>query len=180
MIRAALSALALLAAAPAFAQAPDAATLAAAERFLEVTQVEQQLDLTFTVMAPVMAKNAMAQLAASQTTRAMFEELTKDDYARKQKIEAIFADELLKAMRGVMPRYKREYAREYASSFSKAELDSLNAFFGAGAGQKYIAQSPAMNNRLVAVGQRIGMEVGMVAMPKAMERAKTELAETSK
>jgi hypothetical protein len=38
-----------------------------------------------------------------------------------------------------------------------------------------------VQTRLIAVGQRIGMEVGMVALPKAMQRAKTELdAETTK
>jgi hypothetical protein len=182
MIRHALSVAALACAAPAFAQAqPDSATLAAAERFVEVTQVVQQLEQTFVVMAPVMAQQAMAQLGSQQTTRAMFEEITKNDYARKQKLQAIFAEEFLAAMRTQMPRYKREYAREYAASFTKAELDSLNTIFGEGAGAKYIAQTPAVQTRLIAVGQRIGMEVGMVALPKAMQRAKTELdAETTK
>lgn len=173
MIRAALCAMALAAAPPVLAQ--DGAAIAAAERLIEATRIGAQLEQNFAVMVPFMAKNAMAQLAAGETTRAMFEQLTQNDYARKQKLEAIFADEFTLAIRAQMPRLKREYAREYAAAFSTAELDALTAFFSEGAGAKYVAQTPMLNTKLAATSQRIGMEVGMVAMPKALQRAKSEL-----
>lgn len=178
MMRPALYALVLLGASPAFAQ--DAATLAAADRLVEVTEIGPQLEQGLQLMVPAMAKNVMAQLAASETTRAMFEEVTKNDYARKQKLEALFTEEFLAAMRAALPRFKREYVREYASAFSKAELDALNSFFSQGAGARYVAQTPAISAKLAATSQRIGMEVAMVTFPKVIESAKTELAETSK
>ena len=182
MIRALLGATALVWAAPALAQTqPDAARIAAAERLIEVTQIAAQLEQGFEMSVPSMAKNSIAQLAASTATRATFDELTRDDYARKQTLEGIVADELRTAIRAQMPRLKREYAREYAAAFSEAELRALTVFFTEGAGAKYVAQTPLLNSKLAATSQRIGMEIGMVALPKAMARAKTELdAETTK
>ena len=173
MIRTALCALALTGASPVLAQADGA--MAAAERLIEVTRIGAQLEQGFAMMIPTMAKNAMAQLAAGEATRTMFEQLTQNDYGRKQKMEAIFAEEFALAIRAQMPRLKREYAREYAAAFTTVELNALIAFFSEGAGAKYVAQTPMLNAKLAATSQRIGMEVGMVAMPKAMQRAKTEL-----
>ncbi|MEG3181201.1 DUF2059 domain-containing protein [Sphingomonas sp. LT1P40] len=180
MIRAAIAAASLALAAPAFAQG-DPAAIAAAERLVEAMGVGQQFDQMFAMMAPMMAKNAMAQLEAGQASRPFFEELVKGDYARKQRMEAILAEEYLSAMRAQTPRMKREYAREYAGVFTAAELDQLAAFFSQGTGAKFIAETAGLQTKLGQVGQRIGLEVGMVATPKALERAKSELdAETKK
>lgn len=179
MIRALACGLALFAASPALAQ--DAATLAAAERFVEATRIEAQIEQGFAMMVPAMAKAVTAQLAAGETTRAMYDSVTRGDYGRKQRLEALFADEMGRGMRDALPRFKREYAREYAATFTKAELDALTTFFSSGTGAKYIAQTPAITTRIAATSQRIGMEVAMVTFPKVMERAKTELdSETSK
>jgi hypothetical protein len=179
MIRPLLCGLALFAASPTLAQ--DTATLAAAERLVEVSRVEAQLEQGFAMTAPAMSKGVMAQLAVGAATRAMYEEVTRNDYARKQKLEALFVEELTKGLREALPRFKREYAREYAKAFTKAELDAMTAFFSQGPGAKYIAQTPTINTQIAAASQRIGMEVAMVTFPKVMERAKTELdAETTK
>ncbi len=182
MIRHLLCAAATACAAPALAQSsPDSATLAAAERLIDVTRIGAQLEQMFAMMVPTMAKGAMAQLEAGQTTRAMFEQLTQNDYGRKQKLEAMLAEEFTTAIRAQMPRLKREYAREYAAAFSKAELDALSDFFSKGAGAKYVEQTPGLNAKLAATSQRIGMEIGMIAVPEALRRAKSELdAETTK
>lgn len=191
MIRAALAAAALVIMAPALAQASaqstpapgsasDPATLIAAERLLDVMGTTEQLSQTFQMMVPIMAKNAMAQLEAGQNSRPLFEQLTKGDYGRKQRLEAIFAEEFTNAIRMQIPRFKREFAREYAAAFTRTELETLSAFFASGTGAKYVAQTPALQTKLAGAGQRIGIEVGMVAAPKALQRAETELAETKK
>ncbi|MBX3594930.1 DUF2059 domain-containing protein [Sphingomonas sp.] len=176
MIRTILTATALALAAPALCQSADPATIASAQKLLAQMGTEQQLDQQFAALAPMMAKSAMAQLEAGEQSRALFTELTGGDYARKQKLEAIFAEEYLKATRAQIPRMLSEYAREYAATFSKTELDGLTAFFASGIGAKYVAASPALQTRLTGIGQRIGMEVGMVAVPKAIERGRAEIA----
>jgi hypothetical protein len=188
MIRAALAALALAAigsagaaSAPALAQSADPAARAVAMRLIETMKVMDQLDQAYVAMTPMMAKSAMAQIEVNPSSRSLFEQLTKGEYARKQKLEAIIAEEYLAAMRAQLPRLKAEYAREYAATFTIAEMETLNGYFAQGAGAKFIAQSAALQTRLGAIGQRIGMEVGAVAMPKAIERARAELeAETNK
>ncbi len=186
MIRATLAALALAAigsvgVAPALAQSADPATRAAAMRLIETMKIGDQLDQAYVTMTPMMAKSALAQIEANQSSRPLFEQLTKGEYARKQKLEAIIGEEYLAAMRAQLPRLKAEYAREYAAAFTLAELESLNRYFADGAGAKFIAQTGELQAKLTGVSQRIGMEVGMVAIPKALERTKAELeAETNK
>jgi hypothetical protein len=181
MMRAALAALALTVAAPALAQAVDPGAMASAERLMEAMDVKGQFELMFQVSAPMMAKSAVAQLEVSPTTRPMMEALSGGDYARKQRMEAILAEEYLAAFRVQMPRLIREMAREYAAAMTGAELDALTAFFRSGAGAKYVKLQPDLQRKLTQVNQQIGMEVGMVATPKALERAKTEFeAETKK
>lgn len=186
MIRATLAALALAAtgsvgAAPALAQSADPAARAVAMRLVETMKVGDQLDQAYVTMTPMMAKSALAQIEANQASRPLFEQLTKGEYARKQKLEAIIAEEYLAAMRAQLSRLKAEYAREYAATFTIAELESLNRYFADGAGAKFVAETGPLQARLSAVSQRIGMEVGAVAIPRAIERARKELeAETNK
>ena len=159
---------------PATAQT-DSAALPAAERLMTVMGVEAQFEQIFVISAPAMAQNAVAQLEASQTTREMMEALTKGDYARKERVKAILAEEYLAAFRAQKARMVREMAREYAIAFTAAELDELARFFGSGAGAKYVAQQPMLQEKLTKANQRIGIEVGMVATPKAITRAEAEL-----
>jgi len=176
-----LAGVVLALATPVAAQSADPAALRAAERLVETMQVGEQFEQMFGMMAPVMAQNALAQMEAGQASRGFYEELVKGDYARKQKLQSILAEEYLTAIRAQMPRMKREYAREYALVFSAAELDALSDFFSTGAGAKFVAQTAPLQTKFSQVGQRIGLEVGMVATPKALERARTELdVETSK
>lgn len=173
MIRLVLAAT-LAFAAPVAAQT-DSAALSASERLMAVMGVDAQLDQVFVISAPAMAQNAVAQLEASENTRTMMAELTKGDYARKERVKAILAEEYLAAFRAQKGRMVREMAREYATSFTAAELEELARFFGSGAGAKYVAQQPALQEKLTNANQRIGIEVGMVATPKAITRAGAEL-----
>lgn len=175
MIFAATLALAL----PAAAQT-DSAALPAAERLMMVMGVEAQFEQIFVISAPAMAQNAVAQLEASQTTREMMDALTKGDYARKERVKAILAEEYLAAFRVQKARMLRDMAREYSTAFTTAELEELARFFSDGAGAKYVAQQPMLQEKLTRANQRIGIEVGMVATPKAITRAQDELnAETA-
>lgn len=156
--------------APADQAAPtDPARLAAADRFLGLLHIEQQYDSLFLRLIPLLSAQLFDNLKDDLRVPVQVRSHLADPDARAA-AQRIFAEESLKGFRARYPAMRTATAREYAASFSTAELDQLSAFYASPIGQKALAAIPALQAKLMPVGMAAGREVGETAFRRTLER----------
>lgn len=155
------------------AAAPDAGDPAA--QLVETLETDRVMENIFSDLAPLFGAQVVAQLSSQAETRAMIDRFVTQGRGGRERLQAILAEEFLNGIRGRFPEVKAEIAEAYRANLTEAELVELNRFFSRGVGAKYLAMAPEVQKHLETLGQRIGMEVGARALPRALERAETEM-----
>ncbi|HWK35215.1 DUF2059 domain-containing protein [Sphingomonas sp.] len=154
---------------------PPAATTAApagpalAAELVGLLGIDQQLDLTFTSIMPLMTENIAAAIANSGAASVELRASLASEAGRAH-IKGVIAEEVMLGFRDRYPRVATELAKAYAERFTEAELRDLVAFYRSPAGAKLLKLQPELQQTLSKVGERIGLEVGMEAIPKAIEK----------
>lgn len=150
--------------------APSAQNLAAASLLVEKIQLERTLDQLFVNLKGMFAENVIAAMQRDDGNGAgkrFFDNIPggRDRFSR------ILGDEFLAALRRRYPEFKNATSDEYAKAFTLDELNSLNAFFSSGAGEKWLALSPQIEKAMGQWGEKAGMQAGAEAVTAAIARA---------
>jgi len=149
--------------------APEAKTIAAANRLLTAMNIDAQYDSILGQMIPVMSAQVFQQVRDNvQTPDSVRRQL--DDPAKLAKLREIFAEEVTKEFRARYGKIRTETAREYARLFTAEELNEIADFYSRPAGRKALEVMPQLNERLFPIGMRIGAEAGRAAMKTTLER----------
>jgi uncharacterized protein len=114
-------------------QEPSATHLAAAERVLDLTRAEEDIERSMNMM-----------LAAQ---REQMQGMPQYD-----QIERIMREFLLEHLR--WDAIRPDYVRMYAELFTEAELGELHAFYLTPLGQKLLRTAPAIEERTLSMVQR--------------------------
>lgn len=149
---------------------PSAQKLAAASALVEKIELERVLDNMFVNLKSMFADNVIATMQRDDGNGAgkrFFDSLPggRDRFAR------ILGDEFLTAIRRQYPDFKNAASNEYAKAFTLDELNSLNAFFSTGAGEKWLAISPQVEKAMGQWGEKAGMQAGSEAVTAAIAQA---------
>lgn len=156
--------------APAPASAPAAPSgVALAAELVELLGIAQQLDMTFKSIMPLMTENVAAAIANSGAASVEIRAALASEAGRAH-VKGIIAEEVMQGFRDRYPRVAAELAKAYAEKFTDAELRDLIAFYRSPTGAKLLRLQPELQQMLGKVGERIGLEVGMEAIPRAIEK----------
>ena len=150
------------------AVAPTAAGLEAARRLLKATNIEQQYDLNFARLIPLVTKQIFNSIKDNSKVPPRVRNFLNDP-ANLDRAERDFAERLKKGFQQRYPRLIDEAARAYAQAFTVEELNALAAFYDSPLGQKTLAELPELQNKLFMVGGTLGMEVGKEAIRQTLE-----------
>ena len=145
---------------PAFAQ--DAAPAAdpkieLATKILQETHAADSMSAVLDTLIPQIAQG-MKQQAPNLT----------DDQIKM--ISGMLLDEL----KSRLPLMIAANARIYASHFSLDELKALEQFYETPVGQKTITELPAIAKEVVPLGMAWGRESAMEALPKVIEKLRSQ------
>lgn len=147
----------------------DPARLAAAERLLGATHIDQQYDAVLTRMIPVITVQMFSSLKENVAVPAAVRtHLAEPENAAQA--ERIFAEEAMKGFKGQYAAMRTATAREYAAVFTTDELNQLIAFYASPIGQKSLAVQPELQNKLMPIGMAAGRDVGRGAMLRTLDR----------
>jgi len=146
---------------------PSAQNLAAASALVEKIELERVLDNMFVNLKGMFAENVVATMQRDDSNGAGKHFLDsvpggRDRFAR------ILGDEFLASLRRRYPDFKKTTANEYAKAFTLDELNSLNAFFSSGAGEKWLSIAPQVEKAMGEWGEKIGMQAGAEAVTAAI------------
>lgn len=149
VFRGAALAIAVVLAAPAFAEAPatpaavaaDPARIAAARDLMEVTGVTKQLDAMMDAM-----KKGFATGAKSETTDA------------GKKLSTEFDATMTKFM-GYKEDMLKDFAVLYAETFTAEEMKTVADFYRSGTGAKFIAMTPELMQKGSVIGIKYSQKV---------------------
>ena len=156
----------LLAPVPALAQA---GTEASATKLVQLMKVEVVLDTMFQQMTPVMTGQVLTATAQAPGAPAAIKARLTDATARAR-AESIMGEEMMRSLRKRYPQIANATAKEYAATFSEADLQAAIAFYQSPAGQRFVAAQPKLQAALSSQGQAIGMAAGAEAVPAALAR----------
>jgi len=157
----------------------DPAALASAKKLLSMLHVDQTIDRLMSQLTPMMTTGVLGMLEHGDATQAAMQKIESRPNGR-DRLMVIFSEEILKSFRARYPTILDGAAQEYATVFTKRELDEAIAFYSTGTGAKFLALAPQLQQ---AVGMRagvIGREAGMEAGQRAMQRAIQELLPSEK
>ena len=159
---------------PAFAQsAPPSSqgggTVASATRLMGLLKIEGVLDTMFQQIAPLIASNVLSTAEKGPNAPAALKSRLADPKVRPD-VERIMAEEVLKSYRARYPDLLAATARQYAATFSEADLTAAIAFYQSAAGQHFIAAQPRVQAAMSEEGRRIGMAVAETAISAALAR----------
>jgi hypothetical protein len=157
----------------------DPAALASAKKLLAMMHMDQLIDRLMTQMVSLMAPAVIGTLEHDETTRAAMEKLESQPNGRARLV-AIFSEEFLKSMRARYQEVIDGAAQEYATLFTAQELDQTTAFYSSGAGAKFLALSPQLQQAVGVRAGEIGREAGIEAGQRAMKRAMQEILPSEK
>lgn len=160
---------------PAPAQPPAATTAAPATKaelgreLLRLMRIDKQLDFAFTGLMPLMTENIANVIGKDESVDVELRAQLADERGRAR-IKGIIAEEVMAGFKARYATILERAADEYAARFSEAELRELIAFHRSPVGVKLLDAQPELQARLGKIGERIGIEVGLEAVPKALER----------
>lgn len=157
----------------------DPAVLASAKKLLAMMHVDAVIDQMMTDLVPLMAPAVMNALEHGDTTRTAMQKMETQPNGR-ERLMVIFTEEFQKAFRSCYPAMIGAAAEEYAAVFSAPELDQAIAFYSTGAGAKFLALSPRLQQVVGNRSRQIGQEAGRAAGFRAMQRAVQELLPSEK
>jgi hypothetical protein len=167
------------AASQAAAKPVDPAALASARKLLALMHVDQTIDRMMGSLVPVMTSAVVGSLDSNDTTRAVMQQMESQLNGR-ERLMAIFSEEIGSGFRAAYPSIIDSAAHEYASRFTKQELDEIVAFYSSGTGAKVVELMPQIQQGIGASATQIGRTVGQEAGLKAMQRAVRELLPSNK
>jgi uncharacterized protein len=81
---------------------------------------------------------------------------------------------LLEEMKNRLPKMVIAYARIYANHFTLDELKAIEQFYETPAGQKMIAEGPAITKEAFPLGVALGREAAAEALPKVIEKMRAQ------
>lgn len=168
------TALAATPAAPSSASA-NSETLAAANRLVDLMQLDRVMDGMFGDLKGLFADNVIAALERDQTQASYLKTLFENGRGGREKFASILGEEFRAAMQSKYPAMKSVAAAEYSKLFALQELNELAAFFSSGVGAKWQAISPQIEQSVGQWGERAGMEAGSAALVNALKRADSEM-----
>lgn len=151
-------------------ESSTAQNFAAASALVEKIQLERALDDMFVNLKGMFAENVVATMQRDDGNSAGKRFLDGVPGGRDRFVR-ILGDEFLTALRRHYPDFKKTTANEYAKAFTLDELNSLNAFFSSGAGEKWLTVSPQVEKAMGEWGEKIGMQAGAEAVTAAIARA---------
>lgn len=157
----------VLASAPAIAQAPTGPDTPSKEdvlRFLDLLQIKARMVQLADGMKSGMKTGAEAGLK-QQLPDATPEQLAKADALADTVFKDFPIDEMVDAM---IPIYQRH--------LTKADLDSVIAFYSSPAGQRLLKEQPAM----MAEGMKAGQDIMLKRIPDLTQRLNAEVAQLAK
>lgn len=177
-----LAALALAVGAPVAAQqaaspaaTPDSASVGAVMKLLDASDFERTLDMMFEPMGPIFAKAVIGGVQGNAEAKQITDRLIEEGDGGLDRLTAILSEEFLRSMRAQYPALKANAAREYAASFTLAELEEVLRFQQSPAGAKMLRLMPEMQRKLAASGQKLGETAGQQAGRAGFERALREM-----
>ncbi len=162
------------------AKAVDQATLALARQIVATVHTDQILDRMMIQFAPVFGTTIVNSLLANPLTSAEIRQIFDNGTGGRPKIEAIFDQEFMAAVRRSYPAIEESAALEYASRFSPDELRAILAFYGSGVGAKALAMMPEIQAAMSAKGRELGAVAGKEATQRGVERIQQEMTGTPK
>lgn len=72
----------------------------------------------------------------------------------------VLAPALMKSMSGRVGEMVDQIAVLYAKTFTAAEMKEVTAFYRGPTGQKFLEKTPALMQQSMAIGQRMGSQIG--------------------
>lgn len=150
--------------------APSALHLAAATTLIEKLQMERSLDQMFVNLKGMFAENVIATMLrddSNGSSKRFFDSIP----GGRDRFADILGEEFVTSLRRHYPDFKKTASDEYAKAFTLEELNSLNAFFASGAGEKWLALAPQMEKTMGEWGEKAGMQAGAEAVTAAIARA---------
>lgn len=157
----------VLASGPAIAQTPAGPDTPSKEdvvRFLDLLQIKARMVQMMDGMKGSMKTGAEASLK-QQLPNATPEQLAKVDAFADTVFKALPIDEMVDAM---IPIYQRH--------LTKADLDSIVAFYSSPAGEKLLKEQPAM----MAEGMKAGQDIMLKRVPELTQRLNEQVAQLAK
>ena len=162
-----------LGAAPAHAQvsaaAPAKGSIEIARKLVAVMGVEKSYDQVFSPLVPLVTGNIIGLFERETNTPPAIRLLLGSTTGR-ERVNSVLSEEILASFRSRYAKMLEGTAAEYAAKFSDNELKDLLAFYSSGTGAKLVAVTPDLQARLGKIGEGVGEEAGMEAIPKAMKR----------
>ena len=161
-------------AATAQAAAPDPARLASARALIKQMNMDALLDAMFVQIAPMFASSVSGAMAQDAQTKDMIAAVNAQPQGN-ERMTAILSQEFMTAMKAQYGPLKEQTAVEYATSFTKEELDAITGFYSSGPGAKALRLMPQLQQRMAIAGQKLGQTAGAEAGQRAFERIGREL-----
>lgn len=162
-------------ASPPAAIAPDAGTLASAHQLMALTHVDSTVSGMFDKLMPLLVSSTVNALEASPESAQVVKAMVASRPTGRQRFVEIFRSEFERTGKTLTNQILDQTAREYATAFSKAELDEIIAFCSSGTGKKVVEMMPGLQEKMSQFGQQAGRTLGEVAGRNAMKRAIEEL-----
>lgn len=160
---------------PAHAQAGTEATAA---KLIRLMKMEGVLDTMFQQMAPMMTGQIMTALQQAPDAPADIKAMVTNPATGAQ-ARTIMSEEVMKALRKRYPEIAAASAKEYAATFTEAELQTAIAFYQSPVGQRFVEAQPKLQAAMSRQGGIIGMAAGGEAVPAALARIQALPASTA-
>ena len=153
----------------------DSAALAVARQIVAAVHTDQTLDRMMIQFASPFGTSVVNALLADPGSAPSINLLIKNGAGGRPKLEAIFSQEFMIAIRRTYPEIEESAAHEYARRFSANELRTILAFYSSGVGAKVLALMPEIQTTMAARGRELGMAAGKEAGEHGIARAKQEM-----
>lgn len=146
----------------------DPARLAAEQHLLEVVHADRQFKGILTQMLPIMTKQIFGNLQ-NDTRVPTSVRARLADPAMLTTAERTFATKVIAQFRSRFAALGAATAAEYARAFDVSELNALQAFYASPIGQRALVVMPALQQKLIPLGMKIGSDAGVAAMQETVE-----------
>jgi hypothetical protein len=156
----------------------DPAALAVARQIVAVVHTDQTMDRMMIQFAPVFGTTVVNAMLADPASASVANKIIATGTGGRAKLEAIFSQEFMVAVRKRYPDLEEQVAHEYASLFSADELKQILAFYSSGVGAKALRLMPEIQTKMSLAGQALGKDAGKEAGQRGFERAQKEMIGT--
>lgn len=150
------------------AQAQQGTEVSAA-KLVGIMELEGVLDTMFQQMTPMMTAQIMTALRQVPDAPADVKVRVADPSAGAQ-ASAIMDEEIMRSLRKRYPEIMAATAKEYAATFSEADLQAAITSYETPAGRRFVQAQPKLQALLSRRGGAIGMAAGGEAVPAAIKR----------